>query len=236
LLSISYSFSSETIRKFDTVSVFVDILNPDKVLPANIFSVDLEEVEGFKVVGNHRHTVNAFIQPESTRRETFQVEIGRRFPRIKPRPEACYLSCKVGYTMDYKYYQDKVNIELLVHSALISIIAGALSGSFLGTLIVTKYDCIESYLAALGLKLVVNFTLAFLTVIIFQRKKGVQSFLTIEDFWGGILVGFIVGYSGVQFFNSIIGNTGQTNESSNNTNTTSLPLLELPENNIIPSC
>jgi hypothetical protein len=39
--------------------------------------------------------------------------------------------------------------------------------------------------------------------LILTRKKDVQPFLTIEDFWGGIVVGVVVGYSGSQFLEQL---------------------------------
>jgi hypothetical protein len=36
-----------------------------------------------------------------------------------------------------------------------------------------------------------------------MRKKDVQPFLTIEDFWGGILLGFLVGTNGQMFLGLI---------------------------------
>jgi hypothetical protein len=61
----------------------------------------------------------------------------------------------------------------------------------------------------------VNLILGFITGIVLMRRKDVQSFITIEDLWGGILVGFIVAYAGKQFFEeflnipSILNQTGQ---------------------------
>jgi hypothetical protein len=47
--------------------------------------------------------------------------------------------------------------------------------------------------------LFVNLILGLLIGIILMRKKDVQPFLTVEDFWGGILLGFLVGLFGLQF-------------------------------------
>ena len=46
------------------------------------------------------------------------------------------------------------------------------------------------------MSLLANLIIAFVIAIILMRKKDVQPFLTIEDFWGGILIGFLVGYTG----------------------------------------
>ncbi|HSF51191.1 MAG TPA: hypothetical protein VLA74_10565 [Nitrososphaeraceae archaeon] len=38
-----------------------------------------------------------------------------------------------------------------------------------------------------------------------MRKKDVQPFLTVEDFWGGLLLGFFVGYIGKSFIDRFFG-------------------------------
>jgi hypothetical protein len=43
----------------------------------------------------------------------------------------------------------------------------------------------------------------FMTGIILMRKKDVETFITIEDIWGGILVGFFVGFYGKEIFDKI---------------------------------
>ena len=40
-------------------------------------------------------------------------------------------------------------------------------------------------------------------VIILMRKKDVQPFLTTEDFWGAILIGFLAGYTGQELFQQL---------------------------------
>jgi riboflavin transporter FmnP len=52
-------------------------------------------------------------------------------------------------------------------------------------------------------QLFANLILGFVIGITLMRKKDVQPFLTVEDFWGGILLGFLVGYTGQQLFEQI---------------------------------
>lgn len=42
-------------------------------------------------------------------------------------------------------------------------------------------------------------------VVFSARKSDTQSFVTVEDFWGGLLVGFLIGYSGTAAFAKITG-------------------------------
>ena len=51
--------------------------------------------------------------------------------------------------------------------------------------------------------LIANIILGIIAVIVFSRKKDIQPILAIEDFWGGILLGFIVGYTGKSFIEQI---------------------------------
>jgi hypothetical protein len=37
-----------------------------------------------------------------------------------------------------------------------------------------------------------------------RRTGEVQPILTIEDFWGGMLAGFLVGYLGHEFFGKVV--------------------------------
>ena len=47
-------------------------------------------------------------------------------------------------------------------------------------------------------KLVISLIFSFVAGVVLMRRKDVQSFITIEDFWGGILIGFVIGYGGIQ--------------------------------------
>ena len=40
------------------------------------------------------------------------------------------------------------------------------------------------------------------------RKSSTQQIVSVEDFWGGLLIGFLVGYLGEAYFRGIIGTTG----------------------------
>lgn len=47
-------------------------------------------------------------------------------------------------------------------------------------------------------------------IIALARRTGTQPFITIQDFWGGLLIGFIMGYYGKNVFDTIFGMTQQT--------------------------
>lgn len=96
---------------------------------------------------------------------------------------------------------------------------GTIVGSILGTLVtsltntsadgisnvVTKNPELIPYHVLSFLSVTaVNIILGFIIGVTLMRKKDVQPFLTVEDFWGGLLIGFFVGYLGKSFVDNFI--------------------------------
>jgi hypothetical protein len=49
------------------------------------------------------------------------------------------------------------------------------------------------------LSLLLALILSAITVVSFARKSGVQQIVSIEDFWGGLFLGFLIGFFGQSF-------------------------------------
>jgi hypothetical protein len=47
-----------------------------------------------------------------------------------------------------------------------------------------------------------------IAAVALSRKTGAQSFITVEDFFGGFVIGVLIGYQGTSYFDSIIGHLG----------------------------
>jgi hypothetical protein len=47
--------------------------------------------------------------------------------------------------------------------------------------------------------------LSAMSVVFLARKSETQVLISVEDFWGGLVIGFLVGYTGITFFNNIAG-------------------------------
>ena len=100
--------------------------------------------------------------------------------------------------------------QLSIRANLFAIIAGGLAGAIVGVLLkvlttpasttaATTLAGIPAFLQALFIAL-----LATLAVVIgFARKTSAQPFVSIEDFWGGSLIGFSVGFLGYEQFSSL---------------------------------
>ncbi|WP_405717663.1 hypothetical protein OG607_01420 [Streptomyces sp. NBC_01537] len=53
--------------------------------------------------------------------------------------------------------------------------------------------------------LVLAVILSSAAIVFAARKSEAQSFITVEDFWGGVLIGFLIGYSGTAAFTELTG-------------------------------
>ena len=95
----------------------------------------------------------------------------------------------------------KLSIRPSVYSVLIGSILGGLTGSVARLLQLTSPTTWRDSLVSI----LVTTILSAIAVIFMARKSDTQSFVSIEDFWGGLLIGFLVGYTGTSFFESLTG-------------------------------
>lgn len=93
-------------------------------------------------------------------------------------------------------------------------LAGTLVGGLLGTLVKELFSrsSIMGDFATSGIVATItpiipilcsNLILGFIIAVVLMRKKDVQPFLTIEDFWAGILVGFLTSYTSSQILEQL---------------------------------
>ncbi|MCI5127002.1 MAG: hypothetical protein D3905_01780 [Candidatus Electrothrix sp. AS4_5] len=96
--------------------------------------------------------------------------------------------------------------ELAIRPSVYSLIIGAMLGGFIGSsakLLQTTPS--EVNLISSFVTIAVAVILSGMAIIFMARKSDAQSFVSIEDFWGGLLIGFLVGYTGTSFFESLTG-------------------------------
>ena len=100
--------------------------------------------------------------------------------------------------------------DVSIRASLISIMFGSLIGGFVGFLArqfqstAFSDEIIRSW-PSLVISLLLSLILSAVSIVFIARKSEQQSFVSIEDFWGGMQIGFLVGYSGTTAFQSISG-------------------------------
>ncbi len=114
--------------------------------------------------------------------------------RVWFRPASYRLQLEVEYEIDGVVNVDTIEHVLPVKASLNSMIWGSIVGGLAGW--GARFGATAHWgysdLAGIGVSLV----LSAMTVVLFARKKDVQPVIAVEDFWGGIAVGFLVSYSG----------------------------------------
>lgn len=117
-------------------------------------------------------------------------------------PIAHTFQIQVKYELDGRIHVDTVPFSLNIRAALASSLIGAIIGSLLGSIVNPTNSLDWSKISP---SILTSCIFAVIIVVAFARKNNIQQIVSVEDFWGGIFIGFLVGYSGETFINSVLG-------------------------------
>lgn len=191
----------------------------------NFFSESRKELKAERLEFIYRE-VDKVIYSAGSRQFQFAYRAGHWYGS-RPKPDTHIISCTVDFEElsscnstqpivnnppQPVTLQESAFIEMSIFPSLTGMMFGTLIGGFLGTVASTKNFITWQWLGVL----LVNLILSFIAGVLLMRKKDVQSFITIEDLWGGILIGFIVGYTGFQGIIRLLGIPSLSPPSSTN--------------------
>ncbi|MFI7109680.1 hypothetical protein ACIBK9_25470 [Nonomuraea sp. NPDC050227] len=103
-------------------------------------------------------------------------------------------------------FSNTTTVIVPVKAALWSIILGGVLGGAIGSIGRSLQNgktldlLVGNQLGASVGSLLLSLILSGAAIIFSARKSDAQTFVTVEDFWGGILIGFLIGYSGTAAF------------------------------------
>lgn len=221
MLEIKTKFSNDMIRRGDSFNIIASVRNlHDKEITVNGYEISypqgfrptrksgtklqlgketgefFSELAPFKQLKTSEHIVENIKIPKGVERP---ISIPLRVGRIigfKPRPDLYKLSFTLFYSYKGTSLNQSTEIDLRVYASLPGMLAGTILGSILGNFAISefKFDIDKTPVEILS-----SLVFGFIAAIILMRRKDVQAFITIEDFWGGILIGFTVGILGKEF-------------------------------------
>jgi hypothetical protein len=130
----------------------------------------------------------------------------------------------IQYTLEYSInfsfdkgrsltYTNSASQDLTIRAPVTSVMGGAILGGVAGYVArflqefskgLKSIDLATNW-AVFLLTLGVTVILSAMAVVFLARKSETQSLLSIEDFWGGLVIGFLVGYTGTSAFESFAG-------------------------------
>lgn len=114
------------------------------------------------------------------------------------RPSTYRLQIQIRYDIEGAENFDAIPHTIQIKSSLLSVVFGALAGW-----IVKEGSSGLPGLAGI-LRLVVSLVMAAMAVVLFARKKDVQPVIAVEDFWGGVAIGFLSAYMGPAMLDGLL--------------------------------
>jgi hypothetical protein len=117
-------------------------------------------------------------------------------------PIAHTFQIQVRYDVDGEDHLDTIPYNLNIRAATASSMVGAVIGGVLGSIVSNSNKGMVSQ--EFPRVIFTSVIFAVIVVIAFSRKSNVQQIVSVEDFWGGIFIGFLVGYSGESFVQSVL--------------------------------
>lgn len=181
--------------------------NPESRVAQGIATPDLEYLK----VGLKPQPI--LLQPDDSIVKQFVFKTKSRWLFT---PMAINLEIQVKYGVDYREHLDTVRSELTIQADLMAVVAGAIFGGVTGYVVryLTITEAEKHFFPGFLLAII----LSAMIVVAFARKSGVQKIITIEDFFGGLFLGFVVGYSDPESTLGFIANNGtETNTATNAT-------------------
>ena len=128
-------------------------------------------------------------------------------------PAAYIMQFQIQYKIDGVVNQDTIRQEFNIRAPLGAVLRGAFWGAITGSVLHTLYKFLypasgttsqqHPYLQFLG-ETFAGILLGGVLVVAFARKKDTQPFISIEDFYGGLFVGFSAGYVGKVLLDKVL--------------------------------
>jgi len=143
----------------------------------------------------------AILQPDDTFTAPFKVKAGSHFGSA-PRPDTYTIDAQVEYLISDKTHNEATQMDLSIFASISGMLSGAVLGSVIGT--VLRLTAAPSISPSFLWTLLGSIIVGFMSAILLMRKKDVQPLVTIEDFWGGIVIGFLSSYLGSQFLQQLL--------------------------------
>jgi hypothetical protein len=115
-----------------------------------------------------------------------------------------------GSNVEQTLFTNTTSVDISIRASVWSIISGAAVGGIVGSLgrfIQShpnfEFDKLTNAFIGGALSIMLATILSVVAVVFVARKSDSQSFVSVEDVWGGLLIGFFVGYTGTSFFTEL---------------------------------
>jgi hypothetical protein len=111
----------------------------------------------------------------------------------------------------------KLNVQAAITATMVGAVIGGATGA-LARLLSQGASSVNSgtgiFMPAQVVSIILAVILSAVAVVSFARKSGAQQIVSVEDFWGGLFLGFLIGFFGQEFALNLISPGGSMTGSS----------------------
>ena len=119
-------------------------------------------------------------------------------------PQKKTLFTEISYTIDGIAFSQAVRADFEIKPTLAATMVGAVAGGFLGALARLLVSDSRAGATDWFVSIFAAMVMALIAAIALSRKTGTQGFITVEDFFGGFVIGAMIGYWGSEYFESTL--------------------------------
>ena len=208
-IAVGTDFDPTVERDFVSVNTKVDIMEANSSIvgvqfafPTNPSSEELDRV--FRRLADYkRGLIPVTLQPGDSTVKQFVLRT-RRWLLFTPLTHTFQI--QVNYSGDGVDHTDTVAYGQSIGATIGAISIGACCGAVLGAVLKQLSSADGTGAPPVGRAIIVALLASLAVVVAFARKTTAQPVVSVEDFWGGALIGFTVGFSGLGQFSGIFGN------------------------------
>jgi hypothetical protein len=214
-IALGTELAPEEARSLFGANISIDSINVSSDGRASVAGVALnfpqnpsaQELDAImrRLVDYQRGNIPVTLQPGDSVVRQFVL---RTRSRILFTPLAHTFEIQATYSVDGLDHTVSIPFRLNIRAAMSSIIIGAILGAVLGGVVrgLSTHGSSGSLQdIARGTAVAVLASIA--VVAAFARRSNAQPFVSVEDFWGGIVIGFSVGFFGFSQFAHLLGGT-----------------------------
>ncbi len=201
-IDLSFQIESMTVDRF----IGAQIEN-FQTLDVNIDSISPQHLDSilWRFEASKRGVIPIVLQPGNSVVKQF---IFRTRSWLFFTPLTHKLQIQVQYGVDERDHLYTVPFDLTIQAEIKAVMTGAVIGSGIGGIARLLSD-IKSNSGAVSanagfLSILLAIILSAITVVSFARKSGAQQIVSVEDFWGGLFLGFLIGFLGQEFALNLI--------------------------------
>jgi hypothetical protein len=186
--------------KIENMGAYSSIVGMQFSFPTNPTPEELDRI--FRRLTDYKHgLIPVTLQPGDSTVKQFVLRT-RHWLLFTPLTHTFQI--QVNYSGDGVDHTDTIAYGQSIGATIGAISIGACCGAILGA-VLKHLSSSDGGATALGRAIVVALLASIAVVVAFARKTAAQPIVSVEDFWGGALIGFTVGFSGFGQFSGIFG-------------------------------